>query len=72
MDIKKPGVEVYDQSIVNYPTVGLSLNTDAPGAVLTVRRDKSAYNTDNGKGLLVVHFHNKVGSKANVVTLKSK
>jgi subtilisin family serine protease len=71
-DLTHPGVELYNQSILNAPTVGLLLNSDQPGTSLTVRRDVAQYNADNGKGALLVHFHNRVGAKAKVVTLKTK
>ncbi|MEP7178192.1 MAG: S8 family serine peptidase, partial [Pseudonocardiales bacterium] len=43
---------------------------DQPGSVLSVRRDASAYGADHGLGGLIVHFHNKVGAKAQRVNLK--
>jgi subtilisin family serine protease len=71
-NLAHPGVEVYNSSILTYPTFGLLLNTDTPGSSLTVRRDVSRYSTDAGLGALLIHFQNKVGSKAKVVTLKTK
>src|SRR5262249_45156249 len=61
-DVIHPGIEVVDvPDILNPPTFGLVLNPDQPGNVLTVRRDTAAYQADHGKGMLMVHFHNKVG-----------
>jgi subtilisin family serine protease len=70
-DVLHPGIEVYNNSIRGYDTRGLLLNSDRPDTTLTVRRDRARYRTDGGKGVLVVHFHNRVGVKAQVVTLKS-
>jgi hypothetical protein len=42
---------------------------DMPGTSLTVRRDSAAYAADNGQGALLVHFHNAVGNKAQVVDI---
>jgi subtilisin family serine protease len=71
MDMRHPGVAVANSSITSSPTIGLLLNSDQPGTALTVRREVSAYNTDHGLGALLVHFHNKVGTKAKVVSLKA-
>jgi subtilisin family serine protease len=71
-DLRHPGVEAYNSSILSFPTLGLLLNADSPGTSLTIRRDVSRYNTDEASGALLLHFHNMVGSKARVVTLKTK
>src|SRR4051812_4727919 len=42
---------------------------DSPGSVVKVSRNAPAYAADRGKGLLVVHFHNQNGHKAQVVSL---
>jgi subtilisin family serine protease len=44
---------------------------DSPGSVLKLTRNIAAYAADRGKGLLTVHFHNAVGNKAQVSSLKS-
>ena len=44
---------------------------DTPSAVLQVRRDRLAYGADKALGALLIHFHNAVGNKAQLVTLKS-
>ncbi|MDT4985464.1 MAG: hypothetical protein QOF95_2954, partial [Pseudonocardiales bacterium] len=44
---------------------------DSPGSVLKLTRNIAAYAADRGKGLLTVHFHNTVGNKAQVSSLKS-
>lgn len=63
-----PGIAVYGS--VDGTTNGL-LYADAPGTLLQVRRDAQRYPQDGGLGVLMVHFHNKVGNKAQVVALKS-
>jgi subtilisin family serine protease len=45
---------------------------DSPGSVLAVRRDAAAYRADAGRGALMVHFHNAVGEKAQVVDLNQQ
>jgi Bacterial Ig-like domain (group 3) len=64
-DPLNPGVAIYgsfngDQSPL--------LFADGPGSVLAIRRDTAAYTADRGLGALVVHFHNAVGNKAQVVS----
>jgi subtilisin family serine protease len=72
VDVTHPAVEVTKvPDIGNVQTTGLILNPDQNGTALTVRRDVTAYNTDHATGMLMVHFDNKVGSKANVVVLKT-
>jgi subtilisin family serine protease len=72
VDATHPGIEVYKLPDITTPhTVGLILNPDLNGTAVTVRRDVTAYNTDRATGMLVVHFHNTVGSKANVVALRT-
>ena len=39
---------------------------------MVVRRDTTTYFTDKALGALLVHFHNGIGRKAQVVTLTSK
>jgi subtilisin family serine protease len=62
-DPLRPAVSVFAGSGVLY--------RDMPGTALTLRRDTGAYNADHGLGALMVHFHNRVGSKTQVVHLKS-
>ena len=64
----RPGIAVYGS--FDGSTNGL-LYSDAPGTLLQVRRDGLRYGLDGGKGVLMIHFHNKVGNKAQVVALKS-
>src|SRR5262249_52175663 len=47
------------------------LYADAPNTLLTVRRDAASYVADHGMGALIVHFHNTVGNKAQIVGLDS-
>ncbi|WP_051551278.1 S8 family serine peptidase [Nocardioides sp. URHA0020] len=42
---------------------------DQPGLGLTVTGDTESYVRDGGRGLLVLHFHNKAGNKAQVSKL---
>jgi subtilisin family serine protease len=70
-DVIRPGVEVFNSSIATPPTAGFLLNTDVAGAKLTVKRNLAAYKADKGSGALLVHFHNKAGSKAKLLTLKT-
>jgi hypothetical protein len=42
---------------------------DSTGAPLTVTRNPAAYTAEGGQGILMVHFHNKVGNKAQVVNV---
>jgi subtilisin family serine protease len=71
-DVLHPGVEMWNSANLSPLTTGLVLNPDSNGARLTVRRNVAAYNTDKGNGALVVHFHNKVGAKTKLLTLKTK
>jgi subtilisin family serine protease len=66
LDVLNPGVSIrgtYDGS--NSPL----LFRDAPGSVLSIRRDVGAYAADHGLGALLVHFQNEVGNKAQVMSL---
>jgi subtilisin family serine protease len=68
VDPLHPGVAVYG----SYDgTSSPLLYRDSPGSVLKVRRDAGAYRLDHGLGALIVHFHNLVGSKAQVTALKT-
>jgi subtilisin family serine protease len=60
-----PGVAVYGS--YNGDASPL-LFADSPGSVLALRRDTAAYTADKGLGALVIHFHNAVGNKAQVVS----
>ncbi|MFL6106004.1 MAG: S8 family serine peptidase [Marmoricola sp.] len=67
MDVLKPGVAVFgsydgSQSPFLFP--------DASSSVLNLRRDAAAYVEDGGMGAMMVHFHNQLGSKTQVVQLK--
>jgi subtilisin family serine protease len=65
-DVLNPGVAVFGAFDGNESPL---LWQDMPGTSLTVRRDSAAYAADNGQGALLVHFHNAVGSKAQVVDI---
>jgi hypothetical protein len=63
LDLFRPGITVtVGNNGIRYP--------DLPNTVLTLRRDTPAYQADHGLGVLMVHFHNRVGSKAQVVHLR--
>ncbi len=66
-DVLNPGVALfgsYDGSAspLLYP--------DAESSVLNLRRDSAAYAEDGGMGAMVVHFHNALGDKTQLVKLK--
>ncbi|MFL6059681.1 MAG: S8 family serine peptidase [Marmoricola sp.] len=67
-DVLNPGVALYgsytgDASPLLYP--------DSPSSVLNLRRDASAYQADHGMGAMIVHFQNTLGSKTQVLGLKT-
>jgi subtilisin family serine protease len=68
-DPMSPGVAVYGsysgggQSALLYP--------DSESSVLNVRRDAAAYTQDGGLGAMLVHFHNALGDKAQLMKLKT-
>ncbi|MEP7019651.1 MAG: S8 family serine peptidase [Pseudonocardiales bacterium] len=64
----RPGIAVYGSFDGSASPL---LFKDASGSVLQVRRDRAAYAADHGAGALIVHFHNKVGAKAQRVSLKA-
>ena len=64
----RPGIAVYGS--FDGTTNGL-LYADAPGTLLQGRPDAQRYPLDGGLGVLMVHFHNTVGNKAQVVSVKS-
>jgi hypothetical protein len=66
-DVLNPGLAVFG----SFDGSGSPLlYLDSPGT-LEVRRDAAAYTADHGQGALIVHFHNVVGSKAQVVSLSA-
>lgn len=64
VNLFEPGITVTSQA-GNGP-----LLRDQPGAVLKVDRNIASYGADSVQGLMMVHFHNEVGSKAQVVDLR--
>jgi len=58
----------YTPGVRMTPTTAGPLVRDVPGTTLTVSRDTAAYATERGKGLLLVHFHNTVGSTAEILS----
>ena len=64
-DVLKPGLAVFG----TFDGSGSPLlYVDSPGT-LEVQRDAAAYAADHGQGALIVHFHNAVGNKAQVVDI---
>jgi subtilisin family serine protease len=64
LDVLHPGLTVTGSYNGNSSPL---LYEDAPGSVLALRRDAVAYAKDRGLGALMVHFHNVVGAKAQIV-----
>jgi subtilisin family serine protease len=62
----EPGVTVRDE-FGDGPLV-----EDVAGDALTVTRNLDSYREDGGKGLMMVHFHNRNGNKSQVVDLRRK
>ena len=67
-DVLNPGVAVYGSFTGAESPL---LYNDMPGTSLTVRRDAANYALDKGKGVLMVHYHNVNGNKAQVVGIDS-
>ena len=67
-DVLNPGVAVYGDPDTSGGN-GLILYQDEPNTSLTVRRDAASYAADHGMGAMIVHFHNTVGNKAQIVDL---
>ncbi|WP_051551359.1 S8 family serine peptidase [Nocardioides sp. URHA0020] len=64
-DLYTPGISVTDAE-GDGPLV-----LDQDSAQLSVTRNAASYKAGRGLGLMMVHFHNAVGSKAQVVAIKS-
>lgn len=60
----QPGITVTDQDGFG------PLVEDQPGAELTVTRNIDSYKADGGRGVLMLHFHNRVGEKAQAIALE--
>ncbi len=69
MDVLNPGLSVAGSYTGHSSPL---LFQDSPGSVLAIRRNAASYAADHGQGALMVHFHNEVGAKAQVVTLKKQ
>ena len=67
-DVLNPGVAVFGSFDGSSSPL---LYADMPSTSLTLRRDAAAYAADAGKGVLMVHFHNAVGNKAQVLDIDS-
>ncbi|HEY3717594.1 MAG TPA: S8 family serine peptidase [Jatrophihabitantaceae bacterium] len=67
-DVLRPGLAVYGAYTADTSFV---LVSDQPGGSVVVRRDTSTYYADKPVGVLMVHFHNASGAKAQKVFLKS-
>ena len=67
-DVLNPGVAVFGSFDGSSSAL---LYADMPSTSLTVQRDTAAYAADNGHGVLMVHYHNVTGNKAQVVDIDS-
>jgi hypothetical protein len=65
-DVLNPGVAVFGSFDGNGSPL---LYQDMPGTSLTIRRNAASYAADHGMGAMIVHFHNTVGNKAQIVNL---
>ncbi len=63
VDLYEPGLTVTGESGEG------PLVLDQPGKSLTVTRNVASYEADAGQGLMMVHFQNPVGAKAQKVSL---
>ncbi|HEX2896214.1 MAG TPA: S8 family serine peptidase [Marmoricola sp.] len=68
IDVLHPGLALY--GTYTGGSTNPLLYPDSPASVLTLRRDSAAYAQDGGLGAMVVHFHNALGEKTQVVKLK--
>ena len=64
MDVLHPGVSVTGSFNGDGSPL---LFEDSPGTVLAVTRNNASYLADKAQGALIVHFHNGLGAKAQVV-----
>ena len=69
-DLLRPGILAY-RAPFDPGSQSMVLNSDQPNTALTVRRDLAAYNVDHGQGAFLVHYQNRVGSKGQVVALRT-
>jgi subtilisin family serine protease len=67
-DVLNPGVAVFGD-VDTAGGNGFVLYQDQPNTSLTVQRDAASYAADQGMGAMIVHFHNTVGNKAQIVDL---
>ncbi len=65
-DVLNPGVSVFGD-VNSSGGNGFILYQDEPNTSLTVQRDAASYAADHGMGAMIVHFHNTVGNKAQIV-----
>jgi len=65
-DVLHPGLAVFGAFDASSDPL---LYADQPNTSLVVRRDAAAYAADHGMGALIVHFHNTLGNKAQVVDI---
>jgi len=65
-NVLNPGLAVYGAWNGNGSPL---LYADSPSTSLTIRRDAASYAADHGMGAMLVHFHNAVGNKAQVVDI---
>jgi len=63
-NLYRPGITVTDRDGYG------PLVEDQPGADLTVTKNIASYKADGGRGVLMLHFHNRVGEKAQAIGLE--
>jgi hypothetical protein len=68
VDVARPGVAVFGSFT---STSSDLIFGDLPGSALWVRKDVRAYQFDNPLGVVLIHFHNGVSTKAQLMALKS-
>ena len=67
-DPLNPGLAIFG-TLGQVADDSLLLYQDMPDTSLTVQRNAASYAADHGMGALLVHFHNTVGNKAQVVDI---
>ncbi|GAA2159360.1 S8 family serine peptidase [Pedococcus bigeumensis] len=63
-------LSVASPALAAYGDYGTLLNTDLPGAKLTVRRADASITSDKPQGLLLIHHLNANGARAQVVPVR--
>lgn len=64
VDVFNPGLRTVDGN-------GQSVYPETNGTVLNVTRDKKVYEANKSQGLLLIHLHNAVGAKSEVLAVSN-